>query len=102
MITPDDLVKYKSESHNIFASYYEFILIDIQNDLRSKTDYKNRILAKYGEFDEKARIMIVRQFVKVLEFSESNELMRVFNLQNLSEENFSLEDKYVNELLDNF
>lgn len=61
MITADDLIRMKNEEHDMFGNVYNFILLDIENFLVSKSDPKGRILSRYDNLDKKAKLMVLLQ-----------------------------------------
>ncbi|MDT2850192.1 hypothetical protein P7H60_13640 [Vagococcus carniphilus] len=102
MVTADNLIKMKKQNHDVFGDLYTATILDIENFLVSKSDAERRINLRYGKMlDEKAKLMIVHQFFKV-EHEYANDLYSIFGFDNLTEEQTFLEDKYANELLDNF
>lgn len=98
MITVDDIIKWKEQGCPPFENRYIWFFLNIENDLISKFDGENRVKIFLSDYDYKAKLYIVHQFV-VINYELGKQL---FSLLEIDNDNTFLETKYSDELLKHF
>ena len=98
MLTVDDIIALKDLEHPPFGTSYNWFFVTIENDLISKLNGADRAKHFLRNYDYKAKLYVVHQFMKVND-ELANDLFRVLDLDT---ENTLLENKYVDELVEFF
>lgn len=98
MATIDDIIEMKNGESDMFGTTYTWFFVTIENDLISKLDGQNRVKFFLKDYDYKARLYVVYQFMKVNP-ELGNELFQVLEL---NVDNTFLDDKYFDELVNFF
>lgn len=97
MNTIDDIVIMKKEKQIPFGNQFRWLIMEIENNLISKSNGQERVKDLLNDYDEKAKLFIVRQFFYMKEEKLGNELLSILGLD--KEKSF-LEDRYIDELID--
>ena len=98
MRTVEDIIAFKEQEHPMFGNSYNWFFMTIQNDLVSKLNGSVRVKDFLSDYDYKAKLYVVHQMRKI-----NHELAyELFLALDLDSENTFLENKYVDELVEDF
>ncbi|MCY7576688.1 hypothetical protein [Bacillus pumilus] len=96
-ITIDQLIKMKEQKANPFGTRYNFLIMNIENDLLSKSDGEARVKSLLADYEDKAKLFIVHQFMRLRNEHIANQLVEILSID---KNDTFLEDKYASELLE--
>lgn len=96
-ITIDQLIEMKEQKATPFGTRYNFLIMNIENDLLSKFDGEARVKSLLADYEDKAKLFIVFQFIKLRNEHIANQLVEILSID---KSDMFLEDKYTVELLD--
>lgn len=98
MITISDVIAMKTQKHVPFGTQYNWLFMTIEDNLISKSNGSERVRQMLSEYDALAKVYILHQFIRLDEEGIVRDLLSIFQIDI---ENIVLEDKYVNEIIDN-
>ncbi|WP_367912946.1 hypothetical protein [Bacillus pumilus] len=96
-ITIDQLIEMKEQKMIPFGTRYNFLIMNIENDLLSKSDGEARVKNLLADYEDKAKLFIVYQFMKLRNEHIANQLVEILSID---KSDTFLEDKYASELLE--
>ncbi|MEG0475329.1 MAG: hypothetical protein RR548_06500 [Carnobacterium sp.] len=71
MISLEQLISYKDDSHDIFGNSYFYVISDAENNLISKLNGKDRVAQLLSNHDNEAKALF---YYQLRELSGSNEM----------------------------
>lgn len=97
MISLEQLISYKDDSHDIFGNSYFYVILDAENNLISKMNGKVRVAQSLSKYDNEAKALF---YYQLLELSTSKEMkhevedcfknIKDFDLSRIDETNLNL------------
>ena len=100
-MTADDLIQLKQQPHDTLDNQYIALLKELEFYLTSSTDPTASIQEKTGAYDLKAKLILVHQFFTAKPHI-ANDLYLCLGLEDLTEEETFIEDKYADALIETF
>lgn len=97
MITITDVIAMKNENNILFETNYQWLLQTIENYLISKSNGIEQVKQLLSDYDYCARVFIVHQFQH---FGKEQLAMELTNVLEINFTSTILEDRYVEELID--
>lgn len=95
MSTVDDIIAMKNQKMLPFENKYKWFFMSIENDLVRESDGENRVKSFLSDYDYKAKLYIVHQFMNLNDQIGT----QLFDLLDIDSEHTFLEDKYADELV---